>query len=217
VAEVPGGMDLKQASAMGVPWSTACLALTRVQAKKGETVLVFGAGGAVGGAVIQLGKSALFGCHVLTAGRGDKYDVDTAKYPELKIAKDLTNGKGPDVVVDTTGDLGLMQAGLAQLNKGGRLAVITTGSSSGRTTTAVEIDFKQLYRLEHSIVGCNSVEHSGHEMAALLQKMKPLFESGELKAPDISRYTEVKLEQVVAAYEEMEQGSRKKFLIVNEE
>jgi hypothetical protein len=53
-------------------------------------------------------------------------------------------------------------------------------------------------------------------MAALLQKMKPLFESGELKAPDVSRYTEVKLEQVVAAYEEMGHGSRKKFLIVNE-
>jgi hypothetical protein len=53
-------------------------------------------------------------------------------------------------------------------------------------------------------------------MATSLQKMKPLFESGELKAPDVSRYTEVKLEQVVAAYEEMGHGSRKKFLIVNE-
>ena len=61
-------------------------------------------------------------CQVLTAGRGDKYDVDTTKYPDLKVAKDLTNGRGPDVVVDTTGDLGLMQAGLTQLSKGGRLA-----------------------------------------------------------------------------------------------
>jgi NADPH:quinone reductase len=121
VAEVPQGMDLKQASVMGVPWTTAYIALTRAYAKKGETVLVFGAGGAVGGAVAQLAKSSLFRCRVFTAGRGDKYDVDTAKYPDLKVAKDLTFGSGPDVIVDTTGDLGLMEAGLRQLNKGGRL------------------------------------------------------------------------------------------------
>jgi NADPH:quinone reductase len=116
------GVELKQASAMGVPWTTAFLALTRGAAKKGETVLVTGAGGAVGGAVAQIAKSSLFGCRVLTAGRGDKYEVDTAKYPDLKVARDLTAGKGPDVVVDTTGDLGLLQAGLAILNTGGRLA-----------------------------------------------------------------------------------------------
>lgn len=52
-------------------------------------------------------------------------------------------------------------------------------------------------------------------MAACLQKMKAPFESGELKAPDISRYTEVKLEDVLTAYEEMEHGTRKKFVIVN--
>ena len=93
--------------------------------------------------------------------------------------------------------------------------VITTGSSSGKTTTTFEVDFKQLYRLEHSIVGCNSLEHSAHEMAELLQKLKPLFESGELKAIDISRYTEVKLEEAVTAYDEMKHGTRKKFVIVN--
>jgi NADPH:quinone reductase len=122
VAEVPRGLDLKQACVMGVPWTTAFLALMRASAKKGEAVLVCGAGGAVGGAVAQIAKSSLFGCHVLTAGRGDKYDVDTAKYPDLKVVKDLMYGHGPDVVVDTTGDFGLMTAGLATLNIGGRLA-----------------------------------------------------------------------------------------------
>jgi NADPH:quinone reductase-like Zn-dependent oxidoreductase len=122
VAEVPEGVDLKQASVLGVPWTTAHVALTRASAKGGETVLVFGAGGAVGGAVVQLAKSSLFGCQVLTAGRGDKYEVDTTKHPDLAVTKDLTNGRGPDVVVDTTGDLGLIKAGLHQLSKGGRLA-----------------------------------------------------------------------------------------------
>jgi hypothetical protein len=45
--------------------------------------------------------------------------------------------------------------------------------------------------------------------------MKPLFESGELQGPDMSRYTQVKLEAVVSAYEELSSGTRKKFVIVN--
>jgi hypothetical protein len=52
-------------------------------------------------------------------------------------------------------------------------------------------------------------------MAAHLQKMKVPFESGELKAPDISKYTEITLEDAVKAYEEMGHGTRKKFVIVN--
>ncbi|KAF2100583.1 GroES-like protein [Rhizodiscina lignyota] len=215
VAEVPKGVELKQAAVMGTPWTTACVVLSRAGAKEGETVMVFGAGGAVGSAVVQLAKG-LFGCKVLTAGRGDKYDVDTVKYPDLTVAKELTSGKGPDVVVDTTGDLGLMGHGLKQLAKGGRLGVITTGSASGSKTTAQSIDFKDLYRLEHSIVGCNSVEHSASEMAAWLQKMGPRFEAGELKAPDVSRYTEAKLEDGVKAYEELGKGSRNKYVIVAE-
>lgn len=122
VAEVPQGMDCKQASVMGVPWTTAYVSLSRVHVKNGETVLVIGAGGAVGGAVVQLAKSSLFRCRVFTAGRGDKYDVDTTKHPDLKVINGLASGNGPDVIVDTTGDLKLVAAGLGQLNKGGRLA-----------------------------------------------------------------------------------------------
>jgi NADPH2:quinone reductase len=122
VAEVPKDISMKQASALPVPWTTAYLALTRANATKGETVMVFGAGGAVGGAAVQLAKSSLFDSHVLTAGRGAKYDVDTLKDQELKASKDLTKGSGPNIVFDTTGDLNLVQAGLGQLAKGGRLA-----------------------------------------------------------------------------------------------
>jgi hypothetical protein len=53
-------------------------------------------------------------------------------------------------------------------------------------------------------------------MAAHLQEMKPLFESGELKAPDLSKYTQVKLADAVMAYHEMERGSRNKYVIVND-
>lgn len=92
--------------------------------------------------------------------------------------------------------------------------VITTGSSSGSTTTSAQVDFKDLYRLEHSIVGCNSVEHSSEEMAGYFKQMAPSLVSGDLKAPDVSRYTEIKLEDLVKAYEEMGKGSRSKYIVV---
>jgi hypothetical protein len=40
------------------------------------------------------------------------------------------------------------------------------------------------------------------------------FENGELKGPDVSRYSEIKLEDGVKAYEEMAKGTRTKYMIV---
>lgn len=122
VVEIPAGIDPKAASVMGVPWTTAYLTLLRAQPRKGDTVMVIGAGGSVGNAVVQIAKSSLFGCNVLGAGRGEKYDVDSAKDPTLAVVKDLTQGKGVNVVVDTTGDFALIKAALGQMAFGGRLS-----------------------------------------------------------------------------------------------
>lgn len=122
VVEIPDDLDIKRVGLLGTPWTTAHLALTRAFAKPGENVLVLGAGGQVGSAVSQLAKSSLFGCRVLTAGHGSRYDIDVASSPDLAAIKDLTTGKGPDVVVDTTGDLALQAAALKQLANGGRLS-----------------------------------------------------------------------------------------------
>lgn len=215
LAEAPKIMDLLQASMVGTPWTTAWMTLERAGAKRGETVLVIGAGGNVGSAVVQLAWSQLWQCRVLTAGRGDRYDVDVTKTPDLSTAKDLTHGNGPDVVIDSTGDLNLALAGLRVLNKRGRLSVITTGASRGSTETHVSIDFKELYRLEHSIIGCNSFEHSLAENAAWLSKMAAGFESGELTSPktDGPRITRIGLDGVKDAYDAMANRSRQVFLI----
>lgn len=65
------------------------------------------------------------------------------------------------------------------------------------------------------IIGTNSISHDAKIMASLLRKMLPLFESGELQLPDISRYCEIELGSAVGPYEEMGRESRKKFMIVN--
>ena len=215
LAEAPNNLDLLQASMIGTPWTTAFMTLHRARAKQGEVVLVTGAGGNVGSAVAMLAKSRLFGCKVLTAGRGDKYDVDVTTDPELSTAKVKTDGRGPDVVIDTTGDLKLAYAALRVTNKGGRLSIITTGSSRGSTTTDVSVDFLELYRLERCIIGCNSLGHSLQETAQWLSKIKTAFEAGDLTAPttDGPKITKIDLEGVADAFREIGNGSRQTFLI----
>lgn len=212
LAATPNNLSLTQASMVGTPWTTAFMVLIRTQVMKGETVLVTGAGGNVGASVVQLAKSSIFGCSVLTAGRGDKYDVDVTKDPDMNSA---TQGSGVDVVIDTTGDLKLAHAGLKILNQRGRLGIISTGSSHGSTDVNVTVDFKTLYRKENVIVGCNSFEHSMEECAEWLKQIAAAFELGELipledNGPKVSK---IGLDGVEAAYGDLAKGSRQLFLI----
>lgn len=62
---------------------------------------MLGATGQVGSAVANLAK--LWGCKVLGVGRGNAAKIDSAGDPTLSKAKALTDGIGPDVVVDTVG------------------------------------------------------------------------------------------------------------------
>lgn len=215
LAEIPKNLDLLQASLLGTPWTTAWMTLDRAQAKQGETVLVIGASGNVGSAVAELAKSDLWGCKVLTAGRNDKYDVNIVKTPDFGTVKDLSGGKGANVIIDTVGDLNLTKALLGALAKRGRLAIITTGSSRGSKLETIDVDLKALYRDEHCIIGCNSFQHSLEENAVWLGKIAKGFESGQLTPPvtDGPKIQKIGFDGVKDAYEQLASGSKHLFLI----
>lgn len=122
VVEVPAGLDAKRVGILGTPWTTAYLALSRATPQPNDIVLVLGASGQVGTAVSQLVKSSLFSCRLLTAGRGHQYDVDLAADPDLAAVPKLTDGKGPGIVIDTTGDTALQSSGIRSLSVGGRMS-----------------------------------------------------------------------------------------------
>jgi NADPH:quinone reductase len=86
--------------------------LDRGQLKAGETVLVLGAAGGVGTAAIQIAKAA--GARVIAAASTqEKCDLCTAQGADATInyskdnlrerLKELTEGKGPDVIYDPVG------------------------------------------------------------------------------------------------------------------
>ena len=152
VATMPKNFTFAQAASVGIPWTTTFIVPHHAQTIATETVLVLGATGAVGSAVVQLTRAK--GCKVITGSRRQTTDINILTDPELTEARVLRDSRGVDVVVDTIGNAALMRNALNILAPRGRLAFISASRSG---TTELTFDMKQLYRKEQSIVGCNSV------------------------------------------------------------
>lgn len=209
VAPMAENLTFVQAATIGVPWTTASIALSRAQPKAAEIVLVIGATGAVGGAMVQLARVA--GCTVFTASRRSTTDINILSDPELKTIMKLTNNHGADVVLDTVGDPDLMRAALGILAVGGRLSYIAAPNPEKFTLT---FDLRTLYRKGQMIIGSNSLNFTSEEMASILKTLTPEFESGRLKATPDEEITKVGLgQEAIDAYAKVTQRLGKKIVI----
>jgi NADPH:quinone reductase len=155
---------------------------------------------------VQLARR--MGCRVLTVSRRDESDINLKKDAQLAGAKELTGGKGPDVVVDTIGDTEVMASALRVLAVGGRFSFISVGRSK-EPGKGLEVDMMRLYGMEQSIIGCSSLKHDLEEAGGWLREMVPGFEKGELKAADESEFKVVGFDEAVEAYEAAEKGGGK--------
>jgi len=113
VLKLPAGFALEDGAAFALTYGTSHHALMdRAELKAGETVLVLGAAGGVGTSAIQIAKAA--GAKVIAAASTDeKCDfcrrlgadatLNYATQNVREVLKELTGGKGPDVVYDPVG------------------------------------------------------------------------------------------------------------------
>lgn len=113
LVRVPENVDLEQAAGLIVTYGTTLHALKdRARLKPGETLAVLGAAGGVGAAAIEIGK--IMGARVIAvASSPDKLEfcraigadetIDYTKEDLKTRLKDLTGGKGADVVYDPVG------------------------------------------------------------------------------------------------------------------
>lgn len=205
VAEKPSNLSFAQAASLGTPLTTADLTLQRANVTKDDTVMVLGATGAVGSFVMQIGKAK--GCKTISVGRHGT-DVNSTTDPTLQTAKDLTDGKGPDVVVDTVGDFSLTKAAFDLLAFNGRMSFIT--APRGGASTELGVDTLSLYRRQVSLVGCNSAGLSQEAMGSALKELGQYLESGALEAPEEKSLGIIGLDQAIEAYD----GKVKKAVIV---
>ena len=134
---VPDGVDLGTSLHLPLSYGTAYGALKwRAALAPGETLLVHGAAGGVGLAAVELGKR--FGATVLgVASTAEKRAVATAHGADAALApedfreavKDLTGGRGADVVFDPVGG-DMFDQSLRCVAQEGRILVI--GFAGGR-------------------------------------------------------------------------------------
>jgi NADPH2:quinone reductase len=109
----PGGLDNAEAAAFYVGYQTGWFGLhRRAHLQPGETLLVHAAAGGVGSAAVQLGKAA--GARVIgVVGGPEKVEVATTlgadvvvdRHAEdfVEVVKEVTGGRGADVVYDPVG------------------------------------------------------------------------------------------------------------------
>lgn len=202
VARKPKNLSFEQAATLGVPLTTAWTCLERGQVKSSDTVLVLGATGAVGSAVVQLARGR--GCRVLTASRRDESDINTSKDAALDGVAALTDGKGVDLIIDTVGQPALTGAAVLKLAKRGRLVFITSPKTGVPGASDLTVEMTGFYRDEKSLIGCNTLLYSVKEMGPVLAQITELFDTGALDASKVGGpWKAVKLDDAVNVYEEV--------------
>ena len=155
---LPGEVSFEQAAALPIAYGTAHrMMVHRGKITAGEHVLILGASGGVGTACVQIAK--LYGCVVYAAasssdkltrlkGLGADILLNYAEDPEFhRQARQLTDGRGVDVVVNYTGGDTWVRS-LKALRHGGRL--LTCGATAGYDPPT---DIRYIWTRELMIIG----------------------------------------------------------------
>jgi NADPH:quinone reductase-like Zn-dependent oxidoreductase len=189
VAPKPKTLSMAEAAGAGTAFITAYQGLIKVaQVKPGEWVLVTGAKGSVGGAVIQLAKWK--GARTIAIDRGDD--------PE-KLVKEATGGSGVNIVFDCVGGP-LFEPCLRTLGQLGRQVNITSVGSRH-----VSFDLVDFYHHRLTLLGVDSRALDTVACASILGTLAPAFDAGELEAPTIA--LKASLDDAVDTYQKVESGT----------
>jgi NADPH:quinone reductase-like Zn-dependent oxidoreductase len=181
VLRIPSDIEPADAAAFTLATLTAYrMLVSRAKLAAGERVLIWGIGGGVAIACLQIAK--FVGAHVtVTSGSDAKLararDLgadDTINHRGVDVGREMrarTGKKGVNVVVDSVGEATWAQS-LGALGRAGRL--VTCGGTSGPMLTT---DVRKLFWNQWSILG--STMGNDAEFAAIVE----LFRAGQLRPP----------------------------------
>jgi len=212
----PRTLSLQQAAAAGVTYLAAWLGLIEyAQIRAGETLFVIGANGGVGGAVAQLGKwkgARVIGADVrpldqASAGARSFDDFFVSDRPLETGVRELTKGRGADVVFDSVGGP-MFELALKSLAHRGRLAEI---SSVGERR--VSFDLIDFYHNESQLFGVDTRARDAVASSKLLDALTPFFERNTFGPPAVDRV--FPLTDGVKAYEEVARGQVRGRLVLS--
>ncbi|VUD52447.1 Quinone oxidoreductase 1 [Thalassocella blandensis] len=203
IMPIPDDMSYNEAANLFCAYGTAHHALKqRAQLKKDETLLVLGAAGGTGLAAVQIGK--IMGARVIAAcstseklAFAKSYGADELiNYQEQDLKatlKQLTQGKGVDVVYDPVGG-DAFNAATRCMARGGRLLVV--GFASG---TIPQFPVNLSLVKEYSVVGVFWGSFTRHEPKVFAENTRELFSWYQQKKVHIITDSEYKLSEAAMA------------------
>lgn len=203
VFAAPDALDDAEVAALGVNHLTAWRMLfTKAQVKPWESVLIFGIGGGVSLAALQLAKMA--GCKVIVTSRdadkltraqalGADHTINSQQQDVAKAVMQLTGGRGVDVVIENVGQA-VWSSAMKSLVRGGRL--VTCGATTGDQPGA---DLRRIFIRQLQILG--STLGDLDEFADLLH----VCARGAIKPVIDSRYP---MTEIHAALDRLESGEQ---------
>jgi NADPH:quinone reductase-like Zn-dependent oxidoreductase len=209
VARIQPSTDEVEAAAFTLATLTAWrMMVTRAAVRSGERVLIWGIGGGVALACLQIAK--LIGAHVtVTSGSDEKLARarelgadDTINHTGVDVGREMrsrTDKRGVNVVVDTVGEATWVQS-LGALGKKGRL--VTCGGTSGPMVTT---DVRRMFWNQWTLLG--STMGSESEFRAIVGH----FNAGRLRPPVDTVFP---LADGRAAFERMQRGAQFGKLVV---
>jgi NADPH2:quinone reductase len=215
VVEKPANLSWEEAAGIGVPFVTAMEGFRRAgMPKQGETVLVLGVNGKVGQAATQI--ATWNGARVIgTVRRSEPYEGHTNSSVEVVDAsttdlaarvRELTDGKGADIVFNTVGDP-YFQAAHKALALRGRQILISA------IDRIVQFNILEFYRGQHTYVGIDSLGLSSTATGAVLRELGSGFASGHLKTFPIRPNAIYPLEDAKAAFVAVAGSSRDRVIL----
>jgi NADPH2:quinone reductase len=201
----PEKMSFEQAAGFPITYPTSYAGLVyRANLQPGETLLVHAAAGGVGIAAVQIGKA--LGARVIgTAGSDDKLSLVKREGADFTInyrtedfvqkVRELTDGKGADVIYDPVGG-DILDRSLKCIAWNGRLLVI--GFASG---TIPEIRANRILLKNIAVVGLHWGAYAINEperMPETFDALFKLYEAGKINPVVFKSYPMEKLPEALA-------------------
>jgi len=215
VVEKPSSVSWEEAAGLGVPFVTAMEGFRRAgPPKQGEAVLVMGVNGKVGQAAVQI--ATWHGARVIGVVRkSEAYEghsnskvevVDASATDVAARVRELTDGKGADIVFNTVGDP-YFEAAHKSLALRGRQILIAA------VDRIVQFNILEFYRGQHTYVGIDTLGLSSVVTGAVLGELGPGFASGHLKPFPIKAGAIYPLGQAKAAFVAVAGSSRDRVIL----
>lgn len=216
INSLPKNLSFEQGAAMGVAYMTAWAAVvTTAKIKPGETILITGTTGAVGGAAARIARKQ--GARVIgTVRKSSDIPGLATSSVEAWIGLDagelssavfsITSGKGVDAVFDVVGGA-MFEPCLKSLALRGRHVAIASNPEP-----RVSFNLVDFYHRESRLFGVDSIKLTFEESAGILRGLTPGIEDGTFPPPAVKTCS---FSDVIEAYRRVEEGKvREKQILI---